>query len=165
MYCNYRYEGFLIPGVRFCTRTTSTVCVYLSHHSVISPCLLHASLMLAPTLTVIVRPAEVIALDHRQFNIFTLRCIANASEGVMLPKSFIWRNGDDVISDNGNTILIAYHNTTLPSSISELTVRRQEIGTYMYLCEVSISVPGGHNISISNTGSVTVKGNILKSHS
>lgn len=116
--------------------------------------------LLAPTLTVAVKPAEVVALDLRPYNIFTLRCIANASEGVVQQKSFIWRSGDDVISDNGNTILIADHNTMLPSSTSELTVYRPEIGTYMYLCEVRILVPGGHNISTNNSGRATVKGNM-----
>ena len=120
--------------------------------------------LLAPTLTVAVQPAEVVALDRRPYNIFTLRCIANASKGVVQQKSFIWRNGDDVISDNGNTVLIADHDTMMSSSTSELTVYRPEIGTYMYLCEARVSVPGGHNISMNSTGRATVKGNILKSH-
>lgn len=120
--------------------------------------------LLVPTLMVAVQPTEVVALDQRPYNIFTLRCIANASEGVVQQKFFIWRNGDDIISDNGNTILIAVHDTMLPSSTSELTVYRPEIGTYIYLCEVRISVPGGDNISMNNTGRATVKGNVLKSH-
>lgn len=113
-----------------------------------------------PTLVVAVRPAEAVALDRRPYNIFTLRCIANASEGVLLPKSFVWRNGDDVISD-GNTNLMAYHNVSQPYSISELTVYRPAIGTYVYSCEVSISVPGGHRISVNNSGRAIVKGNML----
>ena len=104
--------------------------------------------ILAPTLTVIIQPDEVIALDRRPYNIFTLRCIANASENVMLPKSFIWRNGDNIINDNGNTVL---------------TVYRPQTGNYAYSCEVSISVPGGHNISVSSTGRAIVKGNVLYS--
>lgn len=116
--------------------------------------------ILAPTLTVIIQPDEVIALDRRPYNIFTLRCIANASENVMLPKSFIWRNGDNIINDNGNTVLIANHNSTMPNSISELTVYRPQTGNYAYSCEVNISVPGGHNISVSSTGRAIVKGNI-----
>ena len=115
-------------------------------------------MILAPTLTAVIQPDEVTALDRRPYNIFTLRCIANASEGVVVPKSFIWRNGADRISDNGNTILIANHDAMMPNSISELTVYRPEIGNYVYLCEVSISVPGGYNISVSNTGRATVKG-------
>ena len=114
---------------------------------------------------VTVQPAEVTALDRRPYNTFTLRCIANASEGVVLPKSFIWRNGDDIINDNGNTILIANHDTTQPHSISELTVYRPAIGTYVYSCEVSTSVPGGHRISVNDTGRATVKGNMLRSYS
>ena len=113
---------------------------------------------IAPTLMVAIQPAEVTALDLRPYNIFTLRCIANASDRVVLPKSFIWRNGDDVINDNGNTILIANHDTTQPDSTSELTVYRPAIGTYVYSCEVSTSVPGGHNISKNDTGTAIVKG-------
>ena len=115
---------------------------------------------IAPTILVAVQPAEVTALDHRPYNIFTLRCIANASQGVVLRKSFTWRNGEDIISDNGNTVLIANYDTMMPNSISELTVYRPEIGNYVYLCEVNISVPGGQNISVSSTGTATVKGNV-----
>ena len=81
----------------------------------------------------------------------------------MLPKSFIWRNGEDdiVISDNGNTVLIANYDTMMPNSISELTVYRPEIGNYAYLCEVRISVPGGQNISVNSTGTATVEGNAI----
>ena len=118
-------------------------------------------IILAPTLVVDVKPSAVIALDHRPYNTFTLRCFVSASEGVVLPKSFVWKNGDNVTTDNGSTILIAYHNTTLPQSISELTIYRPAVGTYLYSCDVSISVPGGRDISVNDTGSATVKGNSL----
>ena len=111
---------------------------------------------------VAVQPAEVTALDRRPYNIFTLRCIANASQGVVLPKSFVWRNGENVISDNGNTVLIANYDTMMQNSTSELTVYRPEIGNYAYLCEVSISVPGGQNISVNRTGTAIVKGNVIR---
>ena len=76
----------------------------------------------------------------------------------MLPKTFIWRKGEAVISDNGNTVLIANYDTAMPNSISELTSYRPEIGNYVYLCEVGISVPGGQNITVSSTGTAIVKG-------
>jgi hypothetical protein len=78
----------------------------------------------------------------------------------MLPKFFIWKTGEDVINDNGNTVLIANYDTTMPNSISELTVYRPEIGNYVYLCEVSISVPGGQNVTVNSTGTAIVKGNV-----
>ena len=106
-----------------------------------------------------VKPSAVTALDRIPYNKFTLRCIVSASEGVFLQKSFVWRNGDNIITDNGNTILIAYHNTTLPQSISELTIYRAAVGIYLYSCDVSISVAGGRDISVNDTGSATVKGN------
>ena len=136
----------------------AVVLVVLKFDSVIQISLPHS----APTLLVAVQPAEVTALDRRPYNIFTLRCIANTSEGVVLPKSFVWRNGDDVISDNGNTVLIANYDTMMPNSISELTVYRPEIGNYVYTCEVSISVPGGENISIISTGRAIVKGIVIR---
>lgn len=99
-----------------------------------------------------------IALDIPPYNTFTLRCVANAPESVLLQKSFEWRNRGNVISDNGNTILISHRNINMPQSISELTVNDLSVGINTYFCTVSISVPGGVDIVVHASGIVTVKG-------
>ena len=104
------------------------------------------------------QPATVTALDILPYNTFTLRCVATAPANIFLQKSFVWRNGSNVISDNGNTVLITNHNVTMPVSTSELTVNEPAIGRYTYYCTVSMSVPLALDISTFTTGVATIKG-------
>ena len=104
------------------------------------------------------QPSAVTALDILPYNTFTLRCIANAPVNVFLQKSFVWRNGSSIITDNGDNVLISDRNTDMSQSISELTVNEPSIGRYTYYCTVSVSVPGGLDISTFTTGVVTVEG-------
>lgn len=122
---------------------------------------------LVPTLTVEMQPPTGIALDIPPYNTFTLRCAANAPENVLLQKSFEWRNGGTVISDNGNTVLISHRNINMPQSISELTVNDLSVGSHTYFCTVSMSVPGGVDIAVHASGVVNVKGrncNMITGH-
>ncbi len=118
-----------------------------------------------PTLVAEMRPPTVTALDILPYNTFTLRCIANAPADVILQKTFVWRNGSNIIADNGDTVLIANLNTAMPESTSELTVNGPTIGTYTYYCTVTISVPGGLDISAFTSGVATIEGNLLVVHS
>ena len=106
------------------------------------------------------QPEAVSALDIAPYNTFTLRCVASASTGVQLLKSFEWRTGGSVVTDNGNTVLISHRNTSLPQSVSELTVNDPSVGNHTYFCSVSMSVPGGVELVAHATGTVTVKGTI-----
>lgn len=107
------------------------------------------------------RPPAVTALDILPYNTFTLRCIANVPADVILEKTFVWRNGSNIIADNGDTVLIANLNTAMPESTSELTVNGPTIGTYTYYCTVTISVPGGLDISAFTSGVATIEGRLL----
>ena len=116
---------------------------------------------IAPRLVAEMQPPSVSALDVLPFNTFTLRCVARAPENVFLEKSFVWRNGSSVITDNGDSVLITNHNTTMPISISELTVNEPAIGHYTYYCTVSMTVPLGLDISTFTTGIANVEGNFI----
>ena len=113
-----------------------------------------------PTLAVEMQPPAVTALDVLPYNTFTLRCVASAPTNVFLEKSFVWRNGSSVITDNGNNILITDHDIAMSVSTSELTVNEPSIGRYVYYCTVSVSIPGGIDISTFTTGIATVKGSV-----
>jgi hypothetical protein len=104
------------------------------------------------------QPETGTALDNPPYNTFTLRCVGRAPDRVLLQKSFVWRNGGSVISDNGNTILISHRDTNMPESTSELTVTGLPVGSHTYYCSVSMSIPGGVNIVAHASGVVTVKG-------
>ena len=108
------------------------------------------------------QPETGTALDTPPYNTFTLRCAASAPDNVLLQKSFQWREGGNVITDNGNTVLISHRNTNMPQSISELTVSGLSVGNHLYFCSVSISVPGGVDIIVHATGTITVKGTLMK---
>ena len=64
-----------------------------------------------------------------------------------------------MITDNGDTVLIANLNSAMPESTSELTVNEPAIGIYTYYCTVTISVPGGLDVSTFTSGIATVEGN------
>lgn len=111
-----------------------------------------------PTLTAVMQPETGSVLDVPPHNTFTLRCVATAPENVLLQKTLEWRNGGNIINDNGNTILISHRNTNLPQSTSELTVNSLIIGSHTYFCSVSMSVPGGVDLVVHASGVITVKG-------
>lgn len=104
------------------------------------------------------QPESATALDIAPYNIFTLRCVANAPEGVLLEKTFEWRNGGNIIRDNGNTVLISHRNTTMPRSTSELIVNNPSVGSQMYFCTVTMSVLGGVDLVAHSSASVIVRG-------
>ena len=107
------------------------------------------------------QPQTGTALDIPPYNTFTLRCASRAPERVLLQKSFEWRMGNSILSDNENTILISHHNTSMPLSVSELTVNDLLIGSNTYFCNVSMSVPGGNNIVAHTSGVVIVRGKVF----
>ncbi len=107
------------------------------------------------------QPQTGTALDISPYNTFTLRCAGSAPESVLLQKSFEWRKGGTVLSDNGNTVLISHHNINMPQSISELTVNELSTGNHLYFCTVSMSVPGGVTIVDHASGIVSVRGETL----
>lgn len=123
------------------------VCVYYVYFSIS-----------VPTLMASMQPESGSVLDMPPFNTFTLRCAARAPDSVLLRKSFQWREGGTVISDNGNTLLISHRNTSMPQSISELIVSGLSVGRHTFFCTVSISIPGGVDLTIHASGIVTVKG-------
>ena len=104
------------------------------------------------------QPPSVKALDILPYNTFTLRCVASAPANILLQKSFVWRNGSNIVTDNGNNVLITNHNVAMPVSTSELTVNEPSIGSYTYYCTVSMSVPGGLDLSTFTTGRAIVAG-------
>ena len=107
---------------------------------------------------VMMQPETGSALSIPPYNTFTLRCVATASDGVVLEKTFEWRNEGNVIMDNGNTILLSQRDTNMPLSVSELTVNDLTIGNHTYFCSASMLVPGGVNIVAHATGTIHVKG-------
>lgn len=105
------------------------------------------------------QPETGTALNVSPYNTFTLRCAASVPDTVLLQKSFEWSDGEgNPISDNGNSILISRRDLSAPKSISELTVNNPSIGNHTYFCTVSMSIPGGLNISNYTSGVVIVKG-------
>lgn len=120
--------------------------------------MMSSSNITVPTLTALMQPQTGIALDIPPYNIFTLRCVASVPDTVLLQKSFEWRNGGNVIGDNGNTVLISHHNNSKPQSISELTVNGLSVGSHTYFCSVSMLVPGGDTLVAHTSGSVTIQG-------
>lgn len=115
-------------------------------------------LVAVPTLMTSMMPEMGSVLDIAPFNTFTLRCAAFTPDTVYLRKSIQWREGGNILGDNGNTVLIANHNTTMPHSISELIVSGFSVGRHTFFCTVSISIPGGVILTAHSSGIVTVKG-------
>ena len=113
-------------------------------------------------LMVAMQPERGVVLDVPPFNTFTLRCAARAPESVLLEKSFEWRSGGNVVSDNGNNILISHRNTRAPESTSELTVSSLSPGNHTYFCTASMSVPGGVDLTVHASGVITVKGIVMQ---
>lgn len=109
------------------------------------------------------QPPVVTALDVLPYNTFTLRCVARAPTNVLLQKSFVWRNGSSIITDDGNNVLITNRNAAMSVSTSELTVNEPSVGSYTFYCTVSMSVPGGLDISTFTTGTANVDGNTILS--
>lgn len=107
------------------------------------------------------QPETGSVLDMVPFNTFTLRCAARTPDSVFLRKSFQWREGGTVISDNGNTVLISHRNASMPQSISELIVTSLSVGRLTFFCTVSISIPGGVDLTAHASGTVTVKGRLI----
>ncbi len=107
------------------------------------------------------QPETGTALDVSPRNIFTLRCLASVQDNVLLPKIFEWRDEGGPIADNGNTILISHRGTSLPQSVSELTVSALSVGSYTYFCTVSLAILGGNNLVADVSGVVNVRGEML----
>ena len=116
----------------------------------------------APTLDVDIQPSSAIVLDTAPYNTIILTCIATASEGVIIAKSFAWKEGpldsQTIIMDNGDTVLISIDNVESPESTSTLTVMEKSVGQYMYTCSVKMNIPEGLEITSSFTANVTVQG-------
>lgn len=104
------------------------------------------------------QPETAAALNVPPYNTFTLRCIATVPDNVLVQKSFEWRDEDNVVNDNGNTILISRRNTSVPQSVSELTVNDPSVGSHSYSCIVRMVIPRGLNIDGNGSGIVTVRG-------
>ena len=119
------------------------------------------TLLSVPTLTVRMLPEIAAALTVRPYNTATLRCVARVPDDVLLLKSFEWREGDDVLADNGDTVVISRRNTNMPESVSELTVNNPSIGSHTYFCVVRIVIPPlarGLTIGDNASGNVIVRG-------
>ena len=87
------------------------------------------------------------------YNTFFLTCNATVPQGVVSPKTFIWRRrigastaGLTDITDNGGSILITSTNLDQPTSTSVLTVRETTAGDYRYRCRVDLS-----ELTVGNT--------------
>ena len=125
---------------------------------------MHSFQILVPSLTVEMAPETSAALTVLPYNIVTLRCVANVPETVLIEKYFEWRESDNVISDNGNSILISDHNTSQSESLSELTVINPSVGSYTYVCVVSLLIQNGLGIDGNASGVVTVRGKYVDIH-
>lgn len=109
-------------------------------------------------------PEAVAALTVRPYNTVTLRCVASVPDDVLLQKSFEWREGDDVLTDNGDTIVISRRNANMPESVSELTVNNPSIGSHTYFCITRITIPPlarGLIIDGNASGYVIVRGMVF----
>lgn len=129
---------------------------YFTRHCM-CPCYFYA----VPTLTVRMQPEIAAGLTVRPYNTVTLRCVASVPDDVLLQKSFEWREGDDVLTDNGATVVISRHNANMPESVSELTVNNPSIGSHAYFCIVRITIPPlarGLIIDGNASGNVIVRG-------
>ena len=80
------------------------------------------------------------------YNTFFLTCTATVPQGVVLPKSFVWRRriGSSItnlirLTDNGDSILINSTNLDQPTSTSVLMVKETSAGDYRYRCRVELS--------------------------
>ena len=87
--------------------------------------------------------------------------MASVPDDVLLLKSFEWREGDDVLADNGDTVVISRRNANMPESVSELTVNNPSIGSHAYFCVVRIVIPPmarGLILDRNTSGNVIVRG-------
>ena len=80
------------------------------------------------------------------YNQFTITCTATAPEGVISPKTFIWRRTNVAacdsftdISDNGNTLRIMSSGLGQPVSTSALTVTEDTPAEWQYCCEARLT--------------------------
>lgn len=111
-----------------------------------------------PSLSVRTDPTTALALDVVPYDTFALNCIATVPDGVVAAKSIQWLRDSTVISDNGETVLITFLNSTKPESRSELIVIGDPVGDYIYNCTSLLQVPGGPELTAFATAIATIKG-------
>ena len=130
-------------------------------------CLTVLFFLIVPTLTLSVMPNATRLPNEDPYNQFTITCIATAPEGVISPKTFIWRRTDVAggscdsftdISDNGDTLLIMFSSLGQPVSTSVLTVTEDVPAEWQYCCEARLTDLGSSDVIENDVRSVNVAG-------
>ena len=116
----------------------------------------------APTLEVSAVSSITRLPDVTPYNTFTLTCTATAPEGVVAPKTFIWRRADPADGTCDDFSVVGSNvdsNLEQPVSTSALNVAvsNADIGTLRYCCQVSIT-DLGIGVSDNSVTSITVVG-------
>ena len=106
--------------------------------------------------------------DVAPYNTFTLTCTATAPEGVVAPKTFIWRRADpadftcndfSVVGGNMDSNL----EQPVSTSVLTVTVSNADIGTLRYCCQASIT-DMGMAVSGNSMTSITAVGESVCVH-
>ena len=125
--------------------------------------------LVVPTLTLSVMPNTTRLPSAEPYNQFTITCTATAPEGVISPKTFIWRRTNVAggscdsftdISDNGDTLLIMFSSLGQPVSTSVLTVTEGIAAEWQYCCEARLTRTdlGSSDVIENDVRSVNVAG-------
>ena len=122
--------------------------------------------LIVPTLTLSVMPNAARLPNADPYNQFTITCTATAPEGVISPKTFIWRRTAAAggscdsfaeISDNGATLRIVSSSLGQPVSTSVLTVTEDTPAEWQYCCEADLG-SGVDDVTENGVRSVNVTG-------
>ena len=124
--------------------------------------------LIVPTLTLSVMPNATRLPSADPYNQFTITCTATAPEGVISPKTFIWRRTNvaggscdsfsEEISDNGDTLQIMFSSLEQPVSTSVLTVTEDVPAEWQYCCEARLTDLGSSDVIENVVRSVNVAG-------
>ena len=123
--------------------------------------------LIVPTLTLSVMPNTTRLPSAEPYNRFTITCTATAPEGVISPKTFIWRRTNVAggscdsftdISDNGDTLRIMFSSLGQPVSTSVLTVTEDVPAEWQYCCEARLTDLGSSDVIENDVRSVNVAG-------
>ena len=106
--------------------------------------------------------------DVAPYDTFNLTCTATAPEGVVTPKTFIWRRADpaDVTCNDFSAVggnVDSNLEQPVSTSVLTVTVSNADIGTLRYCCQVSIT-DGGDDVSDNSVTSITVVGESVCVH-
>ena len=121
---------------------------------------------IGPAFEAEIQPPSLISFDVEPYNTFVLSCTATVHDSVIVSKSFQWKRGpegaEEILSNNGDTLMIAHSNTNAITSSSVLTVTENTPGSYRFVCTANLQFSEAQDaVFVSDSASVLVKGKLI----